>query len=233
MLRRFARSVARPYTTSSLWFSRTLGGSDSTNDDPDNGMSVRYFLSDKRQLIEWIHAYKNRFPFIYSAAELELAQSQPHVFVGLMDGPSIIGLITVGVRLVYIKDFGQVVRFPSRDSFICNTFVLPEYRGKSIAYRGVKKTIGYLRHRGFARLWCHIEAWNRPSLYVYRRAGFEHVGDVRFLRTCGLRFFLRDGRHPFLRLETFLRRSTIPLSSESTAQRLAEPKAPFHEQDNL
>ena len=208
MLSRVARAVwARAFsTTSSGWFCCSLEDVDSAKRYParDAEVEMRFWVNDKDQLIEWIRRHHEQFPWIYLTEEVECAVRERHVFVGFLHATDIIGFIKVGVADTYIGDFRQVIHLPPHDALIYDTFVLPEYRGRGVAHAGIMATMQYLKAHGFDRVWCHIEAWNHPSLRVFGRAGFERVGEIRFLRVCGFPFFVRDGRVPFLNLQRFV-----------------------------
>ena len=198
-------------TTSSLWFSRELEGarlSDCHTDTHCGEITIEFFEHDKSRLVRWIRRQHAQFPWMYVPEEIEVAKQENHVFVGFLRGVEFVGYIKLGINRTYVHDFGKIVRFPVRDCFIYDTFVLPEYRGRGLAYGALLETMQYMKARSYKRMWCHIEQWNVPSLKLFGRAGFEKAGRVRFTRLFGFSFFIRDGVVPFLSLERFLRRPT-------------------------
>lgn len=195
-------------TTGSTWFQRSLMGSgDSARDAATPAeLSVQIFDDDKSRLIEWLRDHHREFPWMALPEELEQAQTSAHVFAGFVLADHIVGYVKVGVDSVYVHDFRRVVRFPPGDCFVYDTFVLPGYRHRGIAYRGVMATMAELERRGLDRIWCHIEPWNAASLELFRRAGFQEMGRIRFVRMLGMPFFLRDSLAPSISLERLLRR---------------------------
>lgn len=191
-------------TTCSIWFCKSLNEPvDSITAQLD--IDIKFLVEDKSRLINWLRERNERFPWMYKSKEIELAETDKHIYVSILHNSDIIGYIKVGINNVYIHDFDKIVFFPKDSAFIYDTFILPEYRGNKIALYALSKTIHFLNKAGFQRLWCHIEKWNIASLKTFQKAGFTPKGSIRFSRVLGLPFFVKDGYMPLITLNTFIR----------------------------
>lgn len=191
-------------TTCSIWFCKSLSEPvDSTAKHTD--IDINFLKEDKSRLINWLMEHNARFSWMYKEKEIQLAETDKHIYVSILNNGNIIGYIKVGINNVYIHDFDKVVCFPKDSAFIYDTFILPEYRGKNIASYTISRTIDFLREAGFKKLWCHIEKWNTASLKTFQRAGFMPKGTIRFSKVFGLPIFVKDSYIPLIGLEAFIR----------------------------
>lgn len=202
--RAFAKAVRTAYrTTSSLWLVRNLEDHFDPG-TPRTSVTVDHLVEDKSRAISWLRTQHRQFPWMFFEKEIDAARANGHIFTVIESDGDIIGYLKIGINDVYIHDFDRVVRFPPDTAFVYDTFVLPAYRGKKVALYALARTIQYLHERNFTRLWCHIEKWNRASLSLFREAGFQEKGTIRFSRFLTLPLFVKDGYKPFPGWKAFL-----------------------------
>ncbi len=191
-------------TTCSTWFCKSLSETiDSTAKHAD--IDINFLKEDKSKLNDWLRDHNEKFPWMYKSKEIELAETDKHIYVNILHNSNIIGYIKVGINNIYIHDFDKIICFPKDSAFIYDTFILPECRGRNIAFYAISRTIDFLREAGFKKLWCHIEKWNTASLKTFQKAGFMPKGTIRFSRIIGLPIFTKDGYKPLITLNTFIR----------------------------
>jgi RimJ/RimL family protein N-acetyltransferase len=171
---------------------------------PKINIKVDFLIEDKSKLIDWLREYHVRFPWMYLGKELQTAQAGKHIFVAILHEENIIGYCKIGINHTYIHDFDKIVHLPQGVAFIYDTFVLPEHRGKNVALYAIIKTIHYLKEKRFHTVWCHIEEWNRASLKLYQKAGFNKKASIRFCRLFGFEFFIKNKYYPLIHLDTFI-----------------------------
>lgn len=189
-------------TTCSIWFCKSLN--EPVDSITMSDIDIKFLVEDKSRLINWLRNHNARFSWMYKEKEIQLAETDKHIYVIILHHDDIIGYIKVGINNVYIHDFDKIVCFPKDSAFIYDTFVLPEYRGKKIAFYAIAKTIHFLNEAGFQRLWCHIEKWNTASLKTFQKAGFMPKGTIRFSKVFGLPIFIKDSYIPLIGLEAFI-----------------------------
>lgn len=173
-------------TNNALWFEKDLK---EPSRDIDAGIPVKIVFTEMDTIINWIKAHRIHFPWIYVDKELGTARSETHIYPFAVHEDKIIGYIKIGLNRVYIQDYDEFILLPPRGSFIYDTFVLPEYRGKRIAALLVQEAVEYLRERGHGKTWCHIPRWNVASIRVYKHAGFHEVAYIRFVRLLFWKFY--------------------------------------------
>lgn len=200
----------RIFTTScSIWFTSHSDRDARSDDLSSTDLGIEFLDEDRSELEEWMKRHQPEFPWLFFPQEKSVADECNHVYSKITHHGLIVGYIKVGMKLVFVHDFGMSITFPQHHAFIYDTFVLPAYRGQKIAGFAVARTQAYLRQRGFNTIWCHIEAWNEPSLKLFGRNGFQERARIQFVRILNLKFFLRDRRVFSRRLEPFLN-STRP-----------------------
>lgn len=195
------------FNTTSTWYELDLS---IPFPDIEADIDVKSSFEDRDALCSWIERQRDKFPWIYVEKEIHCAKSSDHPYLSIQCDDEIIGFIKIGKDFTYIGDFDKYIFFDHRTSFIYDTFVLPEYRGKNIALFAIVSAARYLKQMGFERILCHIELWNLPSIKTFSKAGFAPIGTIGFFRILGLPFFLRDGYLPFTDLESHLRRTGGP-----------------------
>ena len=205
----FTRLVNKiPYltfrTSNSIWFEKRLNiFTDPVV--PGANISVDFLVQDKIKLINWLKQYQPRFPWMYLHKEMQTARTDNHIFAVIFLDDMIIGYCKIGMNHIYIHDFDKIICFPEKMAFIYDTFVLPQYRGMHAALYAVIKIMQYLKEQRYYALWCHIEEWNRASLAVFQKAGFQRRGMIRFCRLFGVPFFIKNKYNPMLNLKSFIR----------------------------
>jgi GNAT superfamily N-acetyltransferase len=163
-----------------------------------------FLVADKSELIDWLRINHAIYPWIFFEKEIESATKNNHVYMVVKHKKSIIGYIKVGVGKTYIHDFNMEICFPERTAFIYDTFVLPDMRGKNVAVHALFSLMEYLNARGFCRILCHIEDWNKASVRTFEKAYFYPRGSVRFIRVAECSIYIR-GRFRFYRtLESYV-----------------------------
>ncbi|RPI79647.1 MAG: GNAT family N-acetyltransferase [Desulfobacteraceae bacterium] len=191
-------------TSNSIWFEKRLDGSVAPA-APDTEISFEFLVQDKAKLIDWLKERRRVYPWMYLGKEMRTAWADQHIFAVILFGKSIIGYCKIGRNRVYVNDFDGTVCFPRKTAFIYDTFVLPDFRGRHVAYLAVLQIAAYLSKQCYRNLWCHIEEWNGASLAVFRKAGFEKKGLIRYCRLCGFPFFIKDRFYPMTKLDRFIR----------------------------
>jgi ribosomal protein S18 acetylase RimI-like enzyme len=137
------------------------------------------------------------FPWMSIEEELETARAADHMFPCVRDKGEVVGYIKLGIEKVFISDFEKILHLQPTAAFIYDTFVMPSYRRTGLGTYLIGMTARLAQEKGFLSLWCHIPSWNEPSIKAFRRAGFEAVGEVRFVRLLGRDFFhKRPGTFP-------------------------------------
>ena len=176
-------------TNSADWYCRDLRN-EVTDIVPSK--SVQIIFDNKDEIVRWLRENRFAYSWIYVPQEIETAILEKHIFPYVKCHGRIIGYVKVGFKRVYIMDYNKIIDFPDKDSFIYDTFILPEFRGENIAPFLLEETIKYLRNQGYERLWCHIPSWNTSSRRAFAKLNFERIDCIRYLRILNLRFFTRS-----------------------------------------
>jgi GNAT superfamily N-acetyltransferase len=66
-------------------------------------------------------------------------------------------------------------------------FVLRAYQGAGIGTELLRTLLGLGRATGVEQVWLSVERWNDPAMAVYRKVGFERVGEGSFELEMALR----------------------------------------------
>jgi len=174
-------------TNISIWFERRL-------DEPVEEVfaldRVATDFEHPRKTIDWI--MQNRDDWHFLNRELAVALENGHYFPRAELEKETVGYMKIGVKRVYVRDFLKCVTFADKTAFVYDTYVEKDMRGKKIARKMITDTLKFLKEKGYARLLCHIEEWNKPSLAVYGKAGFKKLRRIRFLRLMGCDFLSFD-----------------------------------------
>ena len=180
------------YSTCSTWFECRMGKPEKLI-IPDFQTEINMLEADKGNLIEWLLEHRSQYPWIYSEKEIMSAQLNNHQFLMLKHYQEIIGYVKIGFGPTYINDFARSITFDTETAFIYDTFILPEYRGKSLAVFMLNELTDNLRAQGIKRIICHIEKWNVPSIKSFSRAGFKEKMTIRLIRTIGISIYIKNG----------------------------------------
>ena len=88
--------------------------------------------------------------------------------------------------IYYQDDPNRFIRLGSKDAEIKYCLTLPEHRGKGIYPAVLREVIGYLKEKGFMRVFITVQEDNIPSIRGIEKAGFKCVGRVRLLKIMGV-----------------------------------------------
>lgn len=195
------------YSTSSILYERNIADPLPVF-MPEIKLDTDFLIQDKSEIIRWLEANNDRFPWIYIKKEIDSAQANKHPYFILKYNKRIIGFIKVGIGPTYFNDFNKTITVGHGNAFIYDTFILPEYRGMNLAVYALYEVILYLRGQGYGKVMSYIEIWNTPSIKTYEKAGFRVLESTRFVRLACISFYLRNGFKPCFNLEkVFLPRS--------------------------
>lgn len=153
---------------------------------------VQVIFGFNDEIVNWLRTHNTSYPWMYIPEEITTGTSENHIFPHVKYDGEIIGYVKVGFKWVYILDYDQTIEFPDRNSFIYDTFVMPEFRGKNIAPFLLNETIKHLKDRQFQKIWCHIPAWNHSSRKAFEKLNFQRVAHVRYLKILSHKFFSRN-----------------------------------------
>ena len=145
-------------------------------------------FGDLEEVIRWLGELRSTFRWVWVEQELKAARDNSHVYGLLRVGRDRAGYIKIGLGHAYVADFEQCLRIPPASAFIYDTFVHPDHRGRGLALFMVGRALAALRARGIRRVWCHIPAWNHPSINVYMKSGFGKAAHIRHVRLFGRGF---------------------------------------------
>lgn len=176
-------------TNTAIWFQKDL------NDDTypcKADIPIEISFSSQDRIVLWLRNNCDSFPWICCERETEVGQSENHIYPFALYNGKIIGYFKIALRRVYIRDYDMVIQLPEGTAFIYDTFTLPEYRGKKIGHSLLVAITKHLKSRNYRRLWCHIPEWNKASLNLYQKAGFETVSFIRYVRLLNLKLFNRN-----------------------------------------
>jgi len=67
-----------------------------------------------------------------------------------------------------------------RGAYELAIFVLQDYQGAHIGTELIRTALGLAEREGVERIWLSVERWNSPAISLYRKVGFERVGDESF-----------------------------------------------------
>ena len=153
---------------------------------------VQVIFDSKDEIIEWLKEHNPLYSWMYVPEEIKIATSEKHIFPYVKANGDIIGYVKIGIKKVYILDYDEIIEFPDKSSFIYDTFVVPEFRGKNIAPFLLNEAIKYLKDHKFEKIWCHIPSWNTPSRRVFEKLNFQRFANVRYLKLLNLKFFTKN-----------------------------------------
>ncbi len=192
------QKIARMFflTNEAIWFKKDLNDWVVTG-EPDLPIEISFSSQDR--IVQWLRKNSASFPWICSEREIEVGRSEHHIYPYATYEGEIIGYFKIAFRRVYIRDYDMVIQLPPGTAFIYDTFTLPEYRGKRIGFFLLTAITRYLKSQSYRKLWCHIPAWNGASLNLYRKAGFEEVSPIRFVRLLKWKLFNLNPEEMMLR----------------------------------
>ena len=188
ILSNFARKILR--TNAATWYRLNLNEFAPTA-QKGNSLSFGFMRLDEAQ--GFFRNHQGSFPWMFVKEEMEAASDAGHMFPCLRDGDTVIGYIKLGIEKAFVLDFERILYIPPNGAFIYDTFISPSHRGMGLGSQLVGLTARFAQEQGFRTIWCHIPDWNDPSKKAFRRAGFEAVGEIRFVKLFGKDYFRK---HP-------------------------------------
>lgn len=171
--------------SNSLWYCRDL-----TERCPilSAGSSLRVDISDTEGTLDWLRTFSE--PWMYNPKEIEVGLREEHFFPNIKLQGQIIGYSKIGIRRVFIDDFQMSIFVPDRIAFLYHIYVLQEYRKKDVAKQLLTAMLHELKKRGYKKIFCHIEKWNKPSIRLFESIGFRRIADITFFKIfCILRIW--------------------------------------------
>ena len=120
--------------------------------------------------------------WIYIEQEVLATRNDPKFPFVAKNKNKIVGYLKVAVRNAYVLDYNTHLLLPNDVAFIQDTFVLPEFRCKSIARCTISRAMTYLKNHGYSKIFCHIPKWNEASIRTYKGLGFKACGRIRFVK---------------------------------------------------
>lgn len=160
---------------------------------------VQIIFGLKDEIVNWLREHNISYPWMYIPEEIKTGVSDDHVFPHVKYNGEIIGYVKVGFKRVYILDYDESIQFPDKNSFIYDTFVMPEFRGKNIAPFLLNETIKYLKDHKFEKIWCHIPSWNDSSRRAFEKLNFQRIAHVRYFKILNYKFFSKNPTKILLR----------------------------------
>lgn len=135
--------------------------------------------------------YIRQFGYYYSE-EIDVGISTKHLFSNLRYQGNIIGYNTTGYTNVYIQDFKRVYAFPKDVAFAYHTFIDPKFRNRNLGFFLLGEICRVLKNRNYISIWAHIPPWNKPSIAMHTKLGFQQHGMIRYYSLCGFSWTMKD-----------------------------------------
>jgi len=176
-------------TNAADWYCRDLRN---PTLDIQTQMPVRVIFDLNDEIVNWLREHNISYPWMYIPKEIKTAKSEKHIFPYIKHNNEIIGYVKIGLGKVYILDYDKIIEFPEKHSFIYDTFIMPEFRGRNITPFLLNEAIKYLKDHKFEKIWCHIPSWNTPSRRAFEKLNFQRFTNVRYVRTLTLKFFRKN-----------------------------------------
>lgn len=82
-----------------------------------------------------------------------------------------------------------------KDGYICNVYVLDQYRGLGLSVRLLDKAVDVCKSLGFKSVSLHVSEDNEKAIYIYERYGFEKTGGIKLVdndKQLEMRLFLHN-----------------------------------------
>ena len=164
----------------SVWFDLPLDDDLALHQPKFDG---RLDFENGDRVLAWIRALD--IPGTADPVELTSMQRRGQLFVGVMDGDTIVGYIKLGWDTVYVLDYGEDLRLPAGDFFVIDFFVSPTMRGKGAGPFLVSAASIEMRRRGFTRGVMHVRTDKLPMLKTCARTGYREIGRVDYMSLLG------------------------------------------------
>ncbi len=135
------------------------------------------------RVLTWIDTLG--LPGLNDRVEIESMKSRGHLFVGVLNGQTLIGYIKIGWERVWVVDYGLELGIPAGDYFIIDIFIDPASRGLGAGPFLVSAAAAEMKKRGFAGSIMHIRLDKQPMLRTAARTGYHEIGRVDYVSIMG------------------------------------------------
>lgn len=164
---------------------------------PKPELPVRIDIHDTEGTLNWLRSFPESW--MYNEKEIDVGLKEKHYFANAKLDGRIIGYTKIGIKRVYVYDFGRCLPLPGHVSFLYHVYVTNEFRKNNIAQELIIQVISELAEKGYGKMFCHIAKWNTPSFRLFESLGFRRVADIRFhmfFRTLRIWTFRIPPGHP-------------------------------------
>lgn len=125
--------------------------------------------------------YKNFEPYVKLIQSMYYNKTLCEGFILKNKAGKIIA--TIGVMYKGAKDTQEYYRFENIDAFIFGIYVIPEYRGRSIAGAMINEIMKYIHSKGIDIAYLAVASTNKNTIKAYQKIGCNIVKKYKFLRT--------------------------------------------------
>lgn len=181
-------------------------------------ISLGFDLMNIEEATDFFKKHHGSFPWMFIKEELQIAGSTRHMFPCLRDKDQVVGYVKLGIEKVFVLDFEKTLCIPPTAAFIYDAFILPSHRGMGLGSFIIAMTARHAQESGFRSIWCQIPSWNIPSVRMVERAGFESVGEIRFVKLFGRDFFRKRPKSSPLSIGKAGKKSNELMLSEAMVQ---------------
>lgn len=192
-------------TNHAFWYCKQINTNDNVQSENSDDKSIKIDCDNFHQIVEWIGKKSTDFPWIYNQSEVDFAKKYSHSYPFIKLSDEIVGYVKIALTKAYIEDYESEIQLKNDEAFICDTFILPQYRGKHLARKLLIASLAELKKKNILYVFCHIPVWNQASVRLYRHCGFNRISYNRYIRLFGIHFFTKDpvkikekGRNIFL-----------------------------------
>ena len=193
-------------TNAAVWYGRVLSPTDSVDGagreragraaaDITAASSRRgdeaagdFSVVDPHELAVWLRRTEG-LAWAADERELEVAAACGHRWTSWACGGRTAAFCKVGGGRVFIVDFDAAFELPGRIAYLSDVYVMSQMRRKGTGRALLEETLRFLKDNSFDGIVCHIPRGNAASARLFGSLGFRPLGEVRFTRVLGIRFF--------------------------------------------
>ena len=84
--------------------------------------------------------------------------------------------------------YRKTVKFPKNIIFSCESYVLPEFRGKKVAQYMRNEAFNFFKKKGFTKALSYIHDWNIASIKSVTHTGMKRIKTIYCYRILGFTF---------------------------------------------
>ena len=144
---------------------------------------ISFCIDSKYEVIEWRkYRFYDSDPYPDEIIMNKIAIENNHIFPCIKINNVIVGFMMVGFNKVYIKNFGKILELHEGNTFIYESYVVPEYRNIGLSTLMRTNLLRFIKDKGFNKVYCHIRSGNIPSLRVSEKCGAKKIGSTRQFR---------------------------------------------------